>query len=763
MLIRLLALLLPVFYVLSGASAAPLSGSETAGQFFEQVATTLLREELNIDLHHIPVYPTNAYSSEVHRLLQVTANLYDSTTNRGDAYPWFPSCFRPHFATNGDEVYITGYSEEAEATFIQRPWHDLTDPTDRPINPDDNVYGIPIILGTKKGFPNLNEVAVQTVADVTRKIELRKGAVNGRVTQTNQMFIVGISNTVAVELWHPWTNDYPRTLFLHSALETTAKLTNEYGTASEVKFTAVSNQWLATAEQPLTSQQFVVPLMPTFSLLSNAIFFSTPVAHFEPAVTNVFESAPAFPTNRWGIDVSSRLVLYLLDGSHLVDFVSLAELRSGFDLSTALESTFDPYRFWDTRQVRNTLYGVLQQIGVSLGNISIPDWSEYGIHQLAGADRNKAIDNFRVFVGFSPIYYPPNSSVQTNLAMQAPFTPTRRIVQVADWEVNDPLIHQLRQHFGTGGNPGLSISTLLPPSISPQLSTSRATIGHLNRRYSPWGGNPELPEAVDPFALDLSLKDPGVIGVDRWQFPEGAPLSFSSLGQIHRGTPWQTIYLKSAVAPQGNWNFWNGELSGHSTNDWQLVSILAPFLQTNAPEQLLSVNSSNIVAWSQTFTDILVTSNDQNCGFSQVRAADDPDAVAAVIEGIKRARSNSIRGYFDSLGSVLATPELTVASPWLNQWDPYCRSYYATDAALESLPAQLLAKLRPDPVAYASRQNDEVEVRFQVLAGYTYEILTSADLKTWRAISTNQPVGNVLSVTQRPDSEQGFYKLRLLQ
>src|SRR5947199_5447025 len=87
----------------SRANAAALLGSESAEEFFDKVAGSLLKEEFSVDLHHIPIYPTNCYSREVHRLLQVTANLYDSTTNRGDTYPFFPTCFRPRFGTNDTE------------------------------------------------------------------------------------------------------------------------------------------------------------------------------------------------------------------------------------------------------------------------------------------------------------------------------------------------------------------------------------------------------------------------------------------------------------------------------------------------------------------------------------------------------------------------------------------------------------------------------------------------------------------------------------
>src|SRR5205085_10855530 len=134
--------------------------------------------------------------------------------------------------------------------------------------------------GAKKGFPNVNECAIQTVADVTRKVEVRKDAPGGRLIQTNQMFIVGISNTVALELWHPWSNAYPRPLWLHSELETTARLTNAYGGAAEAVLTVVSNTPLSSTDRPLTNQQFVIPLMSTFSLLSNAVFSPLPFPHF---------------------------------------------------------------------------------------------------------------------------------------------------------------------------------------------------------------------------------------------------------------------------------------------------------------------------------------------------------------------------------------------------------------------------------------------------------------------------------------------------
>ncbi len=63
------------------ALAGPITTDNPVG-FFTNVASRLLSAELNVDLHHIQIYPTNQYTPAVHRLLQVTANIYDATTNR---------------------------------------------------------------------------------------------------------------------------------------------------------------------------------------------------------------------------------------------------------------------------------------------------------------------------------------------------------------------------------------------------------------------------------------------------------------------------------------------------------------------------------------------------------------------------------------------------------------------------------------------------------------------------------------------------------
>ena len=91
----------------------PLVTLDSPAGFFTNVATRLLQSQMGLSLNHIQVYPTNQYTPAVHRLLQLSANLYDASTNTPIAsYPHLPSVFRPAFATQGSgetlQVFING-------------------------------------------------------------------------------------------------------------------------------------------------------------------------------------------------------------------------------------------------------------------------------------------------------------------------------------------------------------------------------------------------------------------------------------------------------------------------------------------------------------------------------------------------------------------------------------------------------------------------------------------------------------------------------
>src|SRR5207245_2869740 len=75
------------------------------------------------------------------------------------------------------------------------------------VQPNDLLFGVPLVIGARKGLPNFNEFSSEAVISVTRKVELRKSAPGGdnMINETNQMFVIGISNVFGEEFWNSFT------------------------------------------------------------------------------------------------------------------------------------------------------------------------------------------------------------------------------------------------------------------------------------------------------------------------------------------------------------------------------------------------------------------------------------------------------------------------------------------------------------------------------------------------------------------------------
>src|SRR5256884_2736933 len=208
-------------------------------------------------------------------------------------------------------------------------------------------------------------------------------------------------------------------------------------------------------------------------------------------------------------------------------------------------------------------------------------------------------------MGLPPIFYPDDKSVPTETFWQVPFTPTRKLDQQLSWQVNDPLVHyalqDLYDRFYTDTN---TVQALLPRQSPPDNN-----IRKLNWRYRPWGGKPGKVPSDDASARDLALKDPLITQSDDWDFPTNKFPNLGWLGRVHRGTPWQTVYLKASVEPTNNWAKWSGSDGSHPTNDWHLVGLFTTALNDNAARGLLSVNQTNSAAWSAVLGGVSVLTN----------------------------------------------------------------------------------------------------------------------------------------------------------
>ena len=114
-------------------------------------------------------------------------------------------------------IYINGYVQVTSAANGSAPLDaplDITDPLlaqNAAVNtPNGNAYGVPWIVGAKKGFPTFNKFSMETVISVIRKLEILKSAPNSTTfIQTNVMWIFGISNSIGSDCWNSYVPAYP--------------------------------------------------------------------------------------------------------------------------------------------------------------------------------------------------------------------------------------------------------------------------------------------------------------------------------------------------------------------------------------------------------------------------------------------------------------------------------------------------------------------------------------------------------------------------
>jgi hypothetical protein len=447
------------------------------------------------------------------------------------------------------------------------------------------------------------------------------------------------------------------------------------------KFTTLKkNEWLG--------QEFKVPLNAAATTITNSIY-STGLKRFFPAnraSTNVFETGFAVPD--WKLHITNRVQYFLmdLDLNRVVDAVNLDNLVTSMDITQlttgqtgAASSLFgsgslSEGSFWDTNRVnarqgiRSPSFGIINQIQVSRGTkpVSTAFWRSYNNDPYTGRNKDKAIQDFDDFLRGQNRSRRPSDLIRK----QAPFTPTRKIYKRASWQANDPLVHY-------------TVNDLTDPVITDRFSTNNvvylrppntplpeSNLGKINERYRPWGGGGQL---ADVNAYNFYAKDPLITGSEAWQFPTNKFPSIGWLGRVHRGTSWQTMYLKSGVSSLTNWWAWSGSFGVHNlvkgydrdrdgmpdyweshyglnpqkpdayydtdvdglanlqeyragthpllassllglntthpTNDWRLLQLFTTAPNADAASGLLSVNQTNAAAWSAVFSGLTVLSN----------------------------------------------------------------------------------------------------------------------------------------------------------
>ncbi len=360
---------------------------------------------------------------------------------------------------------------------------------------------------------------------------------------------------------------------------------------------------------------------------------------------------------------------------------------------------------------------------------------------------------------------------------------------MVSWQANDPLVHYTAPDLTStnGILANLNLVTLLPP-----VGPATTNLASVNFSYQPWGGY-HLPNGGPirgtPFDYDVRVKDPGVQQSDNWDFPSGEPLRFDWLGRVHRGTPWQTIFLKPSNEAVDDWRNWcndnvlitNGNVIFidaafiHPFNDWRIASLWARWLNTNDLSTLLSISNPDTNAWAARLDGLTALTNSAPGELDPITITSNSPQARIIAQAIQttRANTNSTNGFvflnhaFQDVGDVLATPQLSVASPFLNTnaqpgvigtglSSPGANGI--NDEAFEKIPSQLLLLIRTDSVGEIEPANGQVTMSFSGYDGHVYAIEVSSNLADWTIISTNSPVDGVFSTTNTAPTDRQFYR-----
>jgi hypothetical protein len=820
----------------SALTAAPILKTECPVDFFTNVASRLLSKELNVNLVQIEIYPTNQYTPAVHRLLQVSANIYDATTTN-----FYPTVFRPLFSKDiSGNVFITGYTNlNSSSGFNTVSGVDdlqLSQPFDvatisalpsTNVASDVNIYGVPWIVGAKKGFPNFNEFSMENNLAVTRRLQLTRitnssPSVPPTITSTNQMYLMNLNSSLGVELWNSYSSNYPGMIVIGVNENASLTITNDdhgqnllFSQTFSTNGLFSINSWQGTAPwfagNP-NAASFVIPLNASLLMLTNSVYrssFASGAALGNPPIsppgfvpTNNFLDSVPFEQNspngfylpQFGVLFTNRLQVFMLDFTngvyHVIDYVHFAGPDSGFNVNANLADVdgINNVGVWNTNYPPGGLppaaptYGIDNQIAISK-NGAPPTEDGLWNSDFQALPANGTVAQQQAF--FQAFFKPGNrtatpvAATNLQLSVQAPYSPTRYIVQYLTWQANDPLVHYLASDID---EPSPNNSMFPQQGMSHYdagetlTSLTNLNLGFLNDRYMPWGGNPQLAAEgltpqFDPNAYNLAERDPLVSSSDDWNFPVGQSLNPNWIGQVHRGTPWQTIYLKSSdiLASNGiaTWTNWTGDLDAADAaamapvQDWHLASLLASLFNTNNFTSLFRVNNPNPNAWQGLLNGLTASTNIPDQFDTVLISSNSPQAMV-IANAIQSERAAQPRQIFSDVGDILATPQLAEQSPFLTGLNA---TNSISDANYEIISSQLLSLLRADSTGSITLTNSQPVLQFTGYDGHPYAIQTSSDLVNWVSISTNYPVNGVFSFTDSTilNTNHQFYRSVLLQ
>ena len=714
----------------------------TALDFFTNAAAAMFKQmdlrDMNgnlVTVTNIPIYadptlfpniPANQsyYTPAVHRVLQLAANMCDATvTNRfiNGGPTNYPSVFRPIFSSDNGIVYVSGYVEVNDVSAQNPAFFPMLERTNvvktKQINNSTaNIYGLPWVIGAKKGFPSFNEFSMDNPLEVSRKLEFTNGVTRRPPWTTNQIFDVSITNTFGFEAWNPYTNSYNRPVSVTVSNELSIQVYNENGfpllNVQNLPYgtNIIYNPWPGWNQQETDGASIKLPMGTASANFADGIYEKNS-PQFIPL--NPASWGSTFVPHLWmSLQCKVRFVAIDTQANRIIDFVNIDSTQPLVDVSGKLNNNAtghfvdlgDDDGEWDTNLLHGIEVGILNQIEVSKGggNSVWPNSDPLKVTQ-------SRFFNHALLNGGTNHF-------------QAPYTPHRTIHQHISWQANDPLVHYMQADITSTNGILASYNTVDLLGLNPPLPN----LGKINNAYQPWGGR-HLPHGTplnnSPFDLDLRVKDTMVEQADNWDFPTNRIPNIGWLGRIHRGTPWQTVYMKPSSLTPSDWIKWGNDnvflTNGNNvtvdspnsrpTMDYGLFDIFTSSVNPNAAVGRLNVNQTNMAAWSAALAGVNVLSNGPSGVISMpippagVYDPANPPSVAAIVNSINAVRAGTnafnntifLNHAFQHAGDVLSAPALTVTSPFLNTTGitNTLSANGINDEMLERIPQQIMSLL----------------------------------------------------------------------
>jgi hypothetical protein len=702
---------------------------------------------------NIPVYAANnpgiIYNEQVHRMLQLAANIYAAANpvylagaNGSPPVPQ-PPVFRPqlgwsNYGSPNAVLYITGFVQVTNNAYAQifnfigntNFFDATTNLTPSILLNDPNVWGIPWVVGAVKGLPAFDQYSYVDRIFFQRKLQfIRKPDPNNPgqyltklpLAYTNQYYEMSVSNICGMDAWNPYTSNFYGSkgqVWVVASNYVTVTINNNY------KFRFTTNLSLQT-NGPITSWPGY-PQTGAFQTFMQSNFVTLPLSFFSESSNgfilangqpypSVDTNQTTYPTHYWTVSVTNHLFYALIDGpsgaGNVLDFVNLGPFGSTFNITSNLVSASpgDNEKFQANQDnwwiVTNATdpgtpqmsQGVLNQINDLLsGNPTFRD-------DIKGQDGGDPPTTSQ--------FGPPPSAVIPPLFI-GPY------VNFADsniWMACDPLVHytlgDLTDPRYSQAGPELVSTT---PYVNPPLSLST---GGVTTRYNNGIAN-----------NNKVFGDPGLTNANAWQFPTNLFPGVGWLGRVHRGTPWQTVYLKSddpkspPTSFQNWYTIWVNSPYTYPTNDWSLIDLFTAVPNDNAARGLLSVNQTNDAAWAAVFAGAIVMTN--NAYGTPLNPTNDVFYMMDSADGINAMRTNHPNGLFHHIGDILQASSLTMAPP-------EALAEPVTDEMVERIPQQMLSLLKvglPQFVIYSWGQSLKPKNLYSSGSGNLLNICTNYEI-----------------------------------